>query len=168
MNTGVKVALALTGAGAIGGGVYYFVDQRRASSTTTPANGSTGTLASPGVSGAGNLGGAHTSQAGGTVTLTAPAQASVGRLITLMASAANIANPVYQFWYQDPAHSGASDGWTSSGAYGASAQFAFTPSAQGTYQVIAYARSASAPANESASQRPIYEANSDILTITVT
>lgn len=172
MNTGAKVALVTVGVAAVGGGAYYLVEQRRAAASGSGSTGSAGSsglgsLFGPGVSGAANLGGAHANAAGGSVRLTAPTSASVGNVITLTASAANIANPVYQFWYLDPAHSGPANGWTPSGAYSATASFSFTPSEQGTYEVIAYARSASAPSHESASERPVYEAASDTYAISV-
>lgn len=159
MNTGAKVALTVVGGAAVTGGVYYLA--------TRPA-GSVGTgfgsLFSPGVSGAANAGGSKANASGGTVSLTAPSSATVGSTVTLTAQAANITNPVYQFWYQEPTGTYAQD----TQGYSSTSSFSFVPSQSGTYRVIAYARPADAPGNETAQGiASQYEANSDVLTVTV-
>lgn len=88
---------------------------------------------------------------------------SVGSTIGLAANESGLSGPVqYQYWYQTP------DGvWHQSGHYSSANTFSFTPSAAGTYKVVAYARSASAPLGESASQRALYERMSTPQTFTV-
>ena len=159
MNTGAKVALVLVGTGAIGGGAYYLATRSRSAAGTTQDS-----LYSPGVSGATNAGGSKANASGGTVSLAAPASGQVGSPVLLTATASNINNPVYQFWYETPSGVFTQDpqGYSAQNAY------QFTPTQSGTYRVIAYARAASAPGNEaSLGLQSRYEANSDILAISV-
>ncbi|MDA8194118.1 MAG: hypothetical protein M0Z53_09000 [Thermaerobacter sp.] len=98
----------------------------------------------------------------GWVALSSANQVSLGSTITLSASAQGINQPVYQFWFNDPGN-----GWESSGHYSASATFTVPASVPGTWQVVVYARSSSAPANETQIQRTEYEVESPALAITV-
>ena len=72
-----------------------------------------------------------------TVTLSTPtAAATSGQAMTISATATNIYNPLYQFWYETPAGQ-----WVQSGNYQSSNSFTFTPTESGTYTFIAYAKS---------------------------
>ena len=106
-------------------------------------------------------GGTQTNAAGGSVTLSGPGSAVVGQSVGYTAQATGITDPVYQFWYKPPAGA-----WVG-GGYGGSG-FSVTPTTPGGYEVVAYARSASAPIHETAGQRPTYEAESNVLTTVVT
>ncbi len=94
-----------------------------------------------------------------TVTLSTPtAAATAGQTMTVTATAANIYNPLYQFWYKTP------DGqWIQSGDYQSSSTFTFTPTETGTYTFIAYAKSPLALNNpEGASYSPTETAQSAV------
>ncbi|MDA8118467.1 MAG: hypothetical protein M0Z85_00115 [Gammaproteobacteria bacterium] len=148
MKTGTVLGLGL-GAAAVAGGGYLLVKQYG------------GSL---GLNGGGtetNLG-PHANAVGGSVALNAPGTGTVGSPVTLTASASGITSPVYQFWYLPPGQT-----WQQSTGYTSSATYAFTPTEAGQYDVIAYARPASAPSNESTAQRAQYEANSQSYTVTV-
>ena len=70
-----------------------------------------------------------------TVTLNLPVNGVAGGPLTLGAQAANITNPVYQFWIKGPTGS-----WQSSGAYASAKEWAFVPPTAGTYEVVVYAK----------------------------
>ncbi|PSR20512.1 MAG: hypothetical protein C7B47_17965, partial [Sulfobacillus thermosulfidooxidans] len=65
----------------------------------------------------------------------------VNNPVTITAQAANLINPVYQFWYETP-----SGHWVGSN-YTPQNTFTFTPSDAGTYKVVVYAKDPSAPNN---------------------
>ncbi len=71
------------------------------------------------------------------VALSVPSASVVaGHHFTISATASNIYDAQYQFWYKSPSGS-----WQQSGNYSSSSSFTFTPSQSGTYQFIAYAKS---------------------------
>ncbi len=77
---------------------------------------------------------------GSHVSLSLPGTLTLGHSLTLNASAQSLTNPVYQYWIKSP------DGqWSSSGNYGGST-YQFTPSQQGTYTIVVYAKDPYAPA----------------------
>lgn len=78
---------------------------------------------------------------GSSVTLNAPSSGTVNKPVTLTAAATGLTNPVYQFWYQDP-----QGAWHGSN-YTESPEFSFTPTAEGTYTTIVYAKDPYAPAD---------------------
>jgi hypothetical protein len=69
-----------------------------------------------------------------SVTLTVPATGTQGSPVNLSANAANLINPVYQFWIEKP------DGTWQGMSYGSAASDNFTPAQPGTYHVIVYAK----------------------------
>ena len=72
-----------------------------------------------------------------SVTLSTPSASVVaGHAFTVSATATNIYDAQYQFWYKNP-----SGTWKQSGNYSSSNSFTFTPSQSGTYTFIAYAKS---------------------------
>ncbi|PSR23697.1 hypothetical protein SAMN00768000_3707 [Sulfobacillus thermosulfidooxidans DSM 9293] len=71
----------------------------------------------------------------------ASTQDSVNQSITISAQAQNLIDPVYQFWYKTP-----SGQWRGSN-YSSSNTFTLTPSQNGTYEVLVYAKDPSAPNN---------------------
>ena len=72
-----------------------------------------------------------------SVTLSTPSASVVaGHAFTVSATATNIYDAQYQFWYENP-----SGTWKQSGNYSSSNSFTFTPSQSGTYTFIAYAKS---------------------------
>ena len=72
-----------------------------------------------------------------SVTLsTSKASVVAGHAFTVSATATNIYDAQYQFWYKNP-----SGTWKQSGNYSSSNSFTFTPSQSGTYTFIAYAKS---------------------------
>lgn len=152
MTRGQTLAVVLVGSAVVGIGGYY--GYQKLKGTGSIATALSGGRTAPS---AADLGGAQANAGGGTVSLQVSAtQSAVGQPVTLVAQASGINSPVYQFWYQTP------DGvWHSVGNYSAVAQYRLTPQAAGTYHVIVYARSASAPAHETAAERAQYEANSD-------
>ncbi len=77
---------------------------------------------------------------GSTLALSAPSGGTVGAPVALSAQAAFITDPVYQFWVESP-----SGTWSQSGPYATASFFTFTPSAAGTYRVVAYAKDPYAP-----------------------
>lgn len=161
MTKGTWLGIGIGGA-ALGTYAVYRLSQP-ASSTTPSANGSSvpSSLLSQlglGSGSASNLGGGYANAAGNTVHLALPSSATVGQGIGLVATPSGFANPVYQFWYLPPSGS-----WTSSGTYSGSNQFSVPASKSGTYQVLVYAREASAPAGENGSHQ--YEARSNAHTI---
>jgi len=95
------------------------------------------------------------------VTLSGPSTGVVGQGLSYFASATGLTDPVYQFWYKPP-----NSGWVQSGHYGG-AGFGFTPTTPGGYEVVAYARAASAPEGENATQRTQYEVESNVVTTVV-
>ena len=94
-----------------------------------------------------------------TVTLSTPtAAATAGQAMTVTATATNIYNPLYQFWYKTP-----NGQWMQSGNYQSSTTFTFTPTETGTYTFIAYAKSPLALNNpEGASYSPTETAQSAV------
>ncbi|MCL8208206.1 MAG: peptidoglycan-binding protein [Actinomycetia bacterium] len=76
------------------------------------------------------------------VTLTVPAAATAGRPVTLGAQASHLIDPVYQWWWEDPAGQ-----WHASGDYAPAATFTWTPGMAGTYHVVVYAKDPLAPNN---------------------
>ncbi len=103
---------------------------------------------------------AHT--ASGSVTVSAPSSANTGQRITLSATAQGMTNPVYQFWYKPPGGS-----WAGAGPYGSNHTYTLAVNQSGTWDILAYARPASAPSNENAKQRARYEVHSTVQSITV-
>lgn len=74
------------------------------------------------------------------VTLSVPATGTVGSPVAASAHATGLTDPVYQFWVQAP------DGtWSQSGPYTPTSTYRFTPSQQGTYHVVVYAKDPYAP-----------------------
>ena len=72
-----------------------------------------------------------------TVLSSAPsAGVQLGASVTLTATATNIFDPLYQFWVESP-----SGTWSQSGAYASGNSFTFTPSQEGSYRFVAYAKS---------------------------
>lgn len=71
------------------------------------------------------------------VSLSAPGTALVNQTVTLTATATNITNPVYQFWWQNP-QTGA---WSSTG-FLTSNTHSFAPTARGPWRCIVYAQPA--------------------------
>ena len=163
-----QTVLLLAGLGGAAAGGYLLWQRYRQQQTGGAASRGTGGSASP----AG--GGARANAAGGTVTLTITPTAglTVGQPITLTAQASGISDPLYEFWVLPPGGASASEcptaplhnGWCQllwPAGYTPQNVLQFTPAQAGWYQVIVYARSASAPTHESAAQRAVYEANSD-------
>ena len=77
---------------------------------------------------------------GSTLALSAPSGGTAGAPMALTAQATFITDPVYQFWVESP-----SGTWSQSGPYSTARSFTFTPSAAGTYRVVAYAKDPYAP-----------------------
>ena len=76
-----------------------------------------------------------------TITGVTPADATVGKAVSLTAQAHNLIQPVYQWWIETPGGV-----WRSLGNYGpGTAQF--TPTVSGTYHVVVYAKDPIAPNN---------------------
>ncbi|WP_028962525.1 beta strand repeat-containing protein [Sulfobacillus thermosulfidooxidans] len=72
-----------------------------------------------------------------SVTLSAQsATVTAGQYVTVTATATNIYDPLYQFWYETP-----SGVWEQSGNYTASGTYTFKAPTTGTYNIIAYAKS---------------------------
>lgn len=93
---------------------------------------------------------------GQTVTLNAPAIDANGAPFTVRAVPHAFVHPVYEFWW---ARVGGQ--WHTSGSYSASPTYQVTPGTPNQALLVAvYAREASAPANETPTQRAIYEAKS--------
>jgi spore germination protein YaaH len=61
---------------------------------------------------------------------------TAGRPVTLTAAAANIYEPLYQFWVETPQGE-----WMQSGNYSSATTFTFTPATPGSYRWVAYAKS---------------------------
>ncbi|MCL5971773.1 MAG: hypothetical protein M1499_04330, partial [Firmicutes bacterium] len=112
-------------------------------------------------SGQGNRG-TTTSSAPGWVSLSTPNEVALGSPIVLTADAAGITQPVYQFWFWSP-----EGGWESSGHYSSSSTYTIAGSVLGQWDAVVYARPASAPSNETTSQRAEYEVTSPMTTVTV-
>ena len=64
------------------------------------------------------------------------ATVTAGSQVTVTATASNIYDPLYQFWYETP-----SGVWNQSGSYTASGTYSFKAATTGTYNIIAYAKS---------------------------
>lgn len=96
------------------------------------------------------------------VSVSVPAQATVGQSVSFVASSTGITNPVYQFWYSINGGT-----WNSNGLYQADPVFSLNATTPGTWQVVVYARSAGAPSNETSQQRALYERQSAISTMQV-
>lgn len=171
MNRGLEIGGVIVGAAAVGTGAYLLLRPASASSSNPLASlfGSGSGSASPGPSGSTVVRAGRANASGATVTLSAPTTGSVGQALTLTATASGLTNPVYQFWYLDPSHSGPSsqNGWTSWGAYQSPNGWQLVPGAPGSYQVVVYARNGTAPSAETSSQRQTYEARSTTYQITV-
>ena len=79
---------------------------------------------------------------GSQVTLSLPSTALAGTPLSVTADAADLVQPVYQWWWQGP------DGhWHASGNYQTSPQWTWTPPKSGTYTVVVYAKDLEAPNN---------------------
>lgn len=93
--------------------------------------------------------------AGQTVSLLAPATTAWGTPLTVSALPHGFMDPVFQFWWAGP------DGrWQSSGPFAPAASFSVPATEPGVWQVLVYAREATAPDPESAAQQAQYEAKS--------
>jgi hypothetical protein len=104
----------------------------------------------------------YTPRATGRVAANVPSSATIGQVITIHAVSSGITDPVYQFWWETP-----SGQWQSDGVYRATNQWPVALNSEGTWHVIVYARPASAPANEDAQQRALYEVSSPVYTVSV-
>ena len=127
------------------------------------SSGSTSGSQSPS-SGSASVPSGRANASGGTVTLQAPSSLAVGSMGQLLAQASGIANPLYQFWWKEPG----SNVWQQTGAYSATPSATITATASGSLDTVAFARSASAPSGEAKAIRPQYEAESAVVTISVT
>lgn len=74
------------------------------------------------------------------VSMTTPPSPAVGASYTISGSESGIPHAVYQLWVKGP-----SGHWNSSGAYQASANFSWTPSVNGSYEFVLYARDGQLP-----------------------
>jgi len=157
MSQGTKLAVGLGGLAVVLGGGYYLyskgVFSAHAVDYTPPTPNATG----------------------GTVTLTAPEQVTLGQSITVTAQSSGITDPVYNFFFGLPGATGspkatstaAMSGWSSTG-YGPEDTASTPATVTGAWSVIVYARSASAPANElQAGDQSQYEADSGGFTVQV-
>lgn len=104
----------------------------------------------------------YTSRAPGAVAVSVPASVAIGQTITIRAQASGITNPVYQFWWETP-----SGQWQSDGVYHASDSWPVAMNALGLWHIVVVARSASAPQNEDAQQRALYEVSSPVSVVSV-
>lgn len=100
--------------------------------------------------------------ASASVTLSVPATVALGTSFTVTASSTGFSQPVYQLWYRINGGT-----WNSSGPYQAAATFTIHASTPGTWDITVYCRDASAPANETASQRALFERQSTVYTLSV-
>lgn len=105
----------------------------------------------------------HANQAGQTVSISYPSQAIAGQPITVRAIPHGFKHPVFQFWILPPNGS-----YESSGNYEPNSTFTFIPTVPGSWQVMVYARSQSAPSHETPAQQAIYEAKSNTHFVIVT
>jgi len=157
MQQGTKVAIGVgVGLAAVGAGVYLYSKgafSPHAPDYTQPTPNATG----------------------GTVTLVAPEQVTLGQAITVTASASGITDPVYNFFFGLPGATGspqatssaAGSGWSSTG-YGPEDTASTPATVTGAWSVTVYARSASAPPHElQAGDQSQYEANSGGFTVQV-
>lgn len=96
------------------------------------------------------------------VSLSFANEVAVDNNITLTANAADITNPLYQFWFESP-----TTNWQSSGVYQSTNTFVIPATIPGPWHVVVYARPLNAPANETSSQRTTLEVASPESTITV-
>ena len=78
-----------------------------------------------------------------------------GWMVHLQPAPSGFANPVYQYWWLPP-----NGAWTSSGGYQAMPDFYLNANLNGTWWFTVYARDASAPSGEGATERAHYEAKS--------
>lgn len=139
MTRGQTLAVVLVGSAGIGVGGYYLYQKVKAPG---------------GLAGASAVSGGRANASGGTVSLTLSASHGVvGQPVQLVAQAANISNPVYQFWWKTP-----SGHWHQTGSYSFAHVYELVPEESGTYEVVVYARSAAAPTHETSAQRVVYEA----------
>lgn len=166
------------------GGYYYLVYRPQhvttSSSGTVVSTGSSPSTGTPapvvqtssggaaGVTALPSAGNTSTAGSGGAVAptqvvLTAPGTGTVGQPISLIAQAYGVSRPVYQFWVFHPD----TGQWQSSGPYTLQNVFTFVPTSPGEYQVVAYARSVTAPTSESAAQRAVFETPSNLAFIVV-
>ena len=79
-----------------------------------------------------------------------------GWMIHLQPTPDGFSDPVYQYWWLPPNGS-----WTSSGAYQNLPNFYLNANIVGVWYFVVYAREASAPSGENATQRARYEAKSN-------
>lgn len=98
----------------------------------------------------------------GWVSLTTANQVAVGSTISMEASAYDMSDPVYQFWFQGPGKE-----WQSSGNYSARSSFQISAVTPGKWHVVVYARPGNAAANETLEQRQQSEAASPVDTVQV-
>ncbi|OLZ12004.1 Ig-like domain-containing protein [Sulfobacillus thermosulfidooxidans] len=75
-----------------------------------------------------------------SVFISSPPTATVGNAVTFKATAQNLIQTVYQYWIQNPQGE-----WSSSGNYGLSPTWTYTPSRSGTYHIVVYAKDLMAP-----------------------
>ncbi len=96
------------------------------------------------------------------VNIVGPMSVSEGQLISVSADSVHFLNPVFQYWIELP-----NGQYESSGPYSAHSHFTFTATDTGTFHVKVFAREANAPANESLSQRQLYEVVSSSIPVEV-
>jgi len=97
----------------------------------------------------------YQNQAGQTVDLFAPATVTPGSQLTVSAVPHGFVDPVFQFWWASP------DGrWESSGPFSPTASYTVAVTQPGVWQVLVYAREATAPHAETPAQQAEYEAKS--------
>lgn len=86
-----------------------------------------------------------------------------GQVITMMPHPSGLTTPVFQYWWLPPGGS-----WQSNGGYTSQSSYTVHADINGTWQFTVYARDASAPPHESASQRAQYEAKSNTASVSIT
>ncbi len=104
----------------------------------------------------------YTNRTQGSVTASVPATATPGQTIIIQAQTTGITNPVYQYWWETP-----SGQWQSDGVYRTTNQWPVALNSMGTWHVVVIARPSSAPINEDAQQRALYEVSSPTYSVTV-
>lgn len=99
---------------------------------------------------------------GQTVSLQGPTTATTGQMITVTATPTQFLHPVYQFWVLPPGQN-----WKQWGHYNTPNTWTIQVNAPGQWNFAVYAREASAPVNETATEQAYWEAKSNPLLMTV-